>query len=691
MKTTAAMVITWMRPMRSARRPAYQAPTAHPSSATDTTKPVCVGLREYCAWMPGTAPLITDESNPNRKPPSAATRETATTRPLPTAEGVLMAPMMALPAPPVAVFRATRRSGTAARGGPSGVSAPSGRGVVGILDLSSGSTTLRGSVRQPAVREDRLSPYASTSGAPLPVDPASLVALSGLAARDLPDDAALIGASRADAPGPLAAEASDVDVPAPFWVSDPIPSTAPDAVVVEHLSDVGIGLVAATPEVVDPAEAPPRLSAASLAALTAASRDLAARHLPALAASSRQRVSRSTALHPSSWRMPDLGTFPTLDADARRRLALLAGGSVAAGLACGLAVPGAAEATPAPHGTVPTGTAPTTAFPGLVGPSLFAGADAATPDPGAVVLADPAAPATPAPAAPSTATPAAAKPPTAKPTTAKPSTAKPTTAKPTAATPAAPAPTTSAVPVAPSGSGSGTTAVVAALLGPVATPFADAPAPASPEPVPPGTPEPATAPSSAPSAPSAPAASAPAASPASLPGRTATATAAVVVVADPVPPRPGDRPAPVVPAKPAWKPTKPLPAHSGTGRRIVYAERTAHLWIVGADGTVLRDYKVTGRADRPRPGTYHVFSKSRTTSNPKEKLTFDLMVRFTHGVTGAPIGFHTIPKTYSGHPIQSEKDLGRAIGMGGCVRQSRADAEWLYAWSRVGDTVVVLH
>ncbi len=59
--------------------------------------------------------------------------------------------------------------------------------------------------------------------------------------------------------------------------------------------------------------------------------------------------------------------------------------------------------------------------------------------------------------------------------------------------------------------------------------------------------------------------------------------------------------------------------------------------------------------------------------------------------TGAPIGFHTIPKTYSGHPIQAEKDLGRAIGMGGCVRQSRVDAEWLYAWSRVGDTVVVLH
>jgi lipoprotein-anchoring transpeptidase ErfK/SrfK len=144
------------------------------------------------------------------------------------------------------------------------------------------------------------------------------------------------------------------------------------------------------------------------------------------------------------------------------------------------------------------------------------------------------------------------------------------------------------------------------------------------------------------------------------------------------------------PAAGAWRLTRPLPPASGSGRRIVYAERSAHLWVVGADGTVLRDYKVTGRIDRPRAGTYHVWSKSETTSNPKEKLTFDLMVRFARGYTGAPIGFHTIPRTYSGHPIQSESQLGTPVGRGGCVRQSRIDATWLYSWVRVGDTVVVL-
>ncbi len=134
----------------------------------------------------------------------------------------------------------------------------------------------------------------------------------------------------------------------------------------------------------------------------------------------------------------------------------------------------------------------------------------------------------------------------------------------------------------------------------------------------------------------------------------------------------------------------PLPAASGTGRRIVYSERRAHLWVVGADGTVLRDYPVTGRVGRPGPGTYRVYSKSPTSANPIARVRFDLMVRFAWGITGAPIGFHTIPRWYDGRPLQSDEQLGTAIGRGGCVRQSQADAEWLYAWASVGDAVVVV-
>ena len=148
--------------------------------------------------------------------------------------------------------------------------------------------------------------------------------------------------------------------------------------------------------------------------------------------------------------------------------------------------------------------------------------------------------------------------------------------------------------------------------------------------------------------------------------------------------------APIPALAPAYRPTRPLPARSGTGRRIVYAETAAHLWVVGDDGAVIRDYAVTGRVGRPKPAVYHAYSKSTVATNPGEKLRFEYMVRFAVGLTGARIGFHTIPRYVDGLPIQSENQLGRAIGSGGCVRQTRADAQWLYGWSRVGDAVVVL-
>lgn len=135
----------------------------------------------------------------------------------------------------------------------------------------------------------------------------------------------------------------------------------------------------------------------------------------------------------------------------------------------------------------------------------------------------------------------------------------------------------------------------------------------------------------------------------------------------------------------------PLPARSGEGRRIVYQKSAMHVWVVDADGTVLRDYPVTGRPDRPRPGTYRVYSKSpASVSATAPRVTFRWMVRFAHGTT-ARIGFHDIPRWASnGRPIQAEADLGDPIGRGGCVRQSSANARWLYEWAAVGTAVVVL-
>ncbi len=96
----------------------------------------------------------------------------------------------------------------------------------------------------------------------------------------------------------------------------------------------------------------------------------------------------------------------------------------------------------------------------------------------------------------------------------------------------------------------------------------------------------------------------------------------------------------------------------------------------------------SGRADWPRPGTYHVFSQSTATTAPG--LTFRYMTRFAHGRT-ASIGFHTIPK-YAGtnrytHPVSQ---LGLNVGRGGCVHLTDADAKLLYRWVDIGTTVVVV-
>lgn len=162
-----------------------------------------------------------------------------------------------------------------------------------------------------------------------------------------------------------------------------------------------------------------------------------------------------------------------------------------------------------------------------------------------------------------------------------------------------------------------------------------------------------------------------------------TGGSAQVATPRPAPPKP---PVVVVPKNAGHR---PLPAHSGTGRRIVYTEKTPqHVWLVEADGTIVRDYAGSGRADWPRPGTYHVFSKSRYTSAPG--LTFAYMTRFAHGRT-ASIGFHTIPR-YAGttrltHPVSQ---LGLPVGHGGCVHLTDAGAAFLYRWARIGTTVVVL-
>lgn len=139
--------------------------------------------------------------------------------------------------------------------------------------------------------------------------------------------------------------------------------------------------------------------------------------------------------------------------------------------------------------------------------------------------------------------------------------------------------------------------------------------------------------------------------------------------------------------KPGWL---PLPARSGTGRRIVYSMRgPQHVWVVDARGHVVRQFAVSGRTDRPAAGTYRVFSKSVRGVSSTYGVTFRHMIRFAHGRSAA-IGFHSIPRYRDGYLVHPASMLGLPIGWGGCPHLTEADARWLYSWAGVGTTVVVV-
>ena len=179
--------------------------------------------------------------------------------------------------------------------------------------------------------------------------------------------------------------------------------------------------------------------------------------------------------------------------------------------------------------------------------------------------------------------------------------------------------------------------------------------------------------------------------PVALPTAGAAPAPVAPVVATPVA-APVVRTAPVVRStKPTCrKPSVALPRGSGSGRRIVYSEKVPqHVWLVDAKGCVVRDFKASGRKDWPRPGVYHVFSKSPTSSSGVYGVRFKWMVRFAHG-RAASIGFHTIPTYPNGRYTHPVSQLGLAVGHGGCVHSTDADAVFLYRWAPVGTTVVVL-
>jgi lipoprotein-anchoring transpeptidase ErfK/SrfK len=133
----------------------------------------------------------------------------------------------------------------------------------------------------------------------------------------------------------------------------------------------------------------------------------------------------------------------------------------------------------------------------------------------------------------------------------------------------------------------------------------------------------------------------------------------------------------------------PVPIKSGTGRRIVYANRQQRVWVINADNEVIRTFPVSGMLGQPGKGTFSVFSKSPTSYSPEfAGVTFRFMTRFAIGRNGGNIGFHEIP-VRNNKPMQTVDELGAFKGSG-CLRSSTQDALFIYRWATLGTKVVVV-
>ena len=136
----------------------------------------------------------------------------------------------------------------------------------------------------------------------------------------------------------------------------------------------------------------------------------------------------------------------------------------------------------------------------------------------------------------------------------------------------------------------------------------------------------------------------------------------------------------------------PLPegAGQGSGRRIVYSRLHQRVWAIDDEERIVRSYLVAGsQYNNEVPGVHEVYSRSEMTTGWNGEADLPLMVRWLDTERGA-IGFHQIPFHKSdGSPYQTEAELGQRLS-GGCQRQARLDALFMWEFGQIGTPVHVL-
>ncbi|MFF1645569.1 hypothetical protein [Streptomyces sp. NPDC058240] len=125
-----------------------------------------------------------------------------------------------------------------------------------------------------------------------------------------------------------------------------------------------------------------------------------------------------------------------------------------------------------------------------------------------------------------------------------------------------------------------------------------------------------------------------------------------------------------------------LPAHSGTGKRVVYSLEDRRVWLVDADGKATRTFEVMPSALNPLPGTYQVNTpRSGAPTKGSDGVMIEHVVRFAM-VDDVAVGFSAAVDGSMESPDPTLKAGG--------VRMSRADGNAMWDFALVGTKVVVL-
>lgn len=132
-----------------------------------------------------------------------------------------------------------------------------------------------------------------------------------------------------------------------------------------------------------------------------------------------------------------------------------------------------------------------------------------------------------------------------------------------------------------------------------------------------------------------------------------------------------------------------------SGRAAVVDRFNQRAWLC-EDGAITTQMPITSAVSQPDPGTYEVYAKDLNAASTLsgELSTMTHFVAFTYGkYQGARIAFHSVPKYANGEYVQPLDSVGTQALFGdssGCIRVLPDDAELIWSWLDVGDTVSVV-